>query len=205
MGGMNTFNDNDTRGILDLLEGVGGEGIVGSRRPSVGGGAKGFVLAEDANVSGRGYVYAFPGIINETTGDIEQDGDVPFKLWNWQSIISSPKYAKAGYAGVRSSNNWFLNGPCISGCQADGSIALDSIPAGEVGTAYSHTITGSAIDESTIDVDNLPDGLTYDSMTQEISGTPTTAGTTLITITATSDNACTITNIFELVVTEAPE
>ena len=31
MGGMNTFNDNDTRGILDLLEGVGGEGIAGGR------------------------------------------------------------------------------------------------------------------------------------------------------------------------------
>lgn len=33
MGGMNTFNDNDTRGILDLLEGVGGMSIIGGSRP----------------------------------------------------------------------------------------------------------------------------------------------------------------------------
>lgn len=162
-----------------------------------------FILAEDANVSGRGYVYAFPATINQTTGDIENPGDTPFKLWNWQSILSSPVYAKAGYAGIRSSNNVFLNGPCISGCQADGTIAVDAIPAGEVGTAYSHTVTGSTIDDTTIDVTNLPDGLTFDGVTNEISGTPTTAGTTLVTVTATSDNACVITKIVEFVVTEA--
>jgi len=203
MGGMNTFNDNDTRGILDLLEGVGGEGIVGTRRPSGGGGAKYFVLAEDANVSGRGYVYAFAAIINETTGDIESEDGTPFKLLNWQSVLSSPVYAKAGYAGVCSSNNIFLNGPCIGGCQADGSIATGSIPAGEVGTAYSHTVTGSTIDDTTLNVTNLPDGLSFNGTTNEISGTPTEAGTTLITVTATSDNACVITKIVEFVVTEA--
>jgi len=170
-----------------------------------GGDVSGFILAEDANVTGRGYVYAKPGSINETTGDIEPDGDTPFKLWNWQLILSSPTYAKAGYAGVRSSNNWFLNGPCVGGCQADGTLATGSIPAGEVGTAYSHTVTGTTIDDTTIDVTGLPDGLTFDGVTNEISGTPTTAGTTLVTVTATSDNACVITKIVEFVVTEAPE
>jgi hypothetical protein len=174
-------------------------------RPPSGGGAKAFILAEDANVTGRGYVYAFPAVINQTTGDIDTPGDTPFKLWNWQQMLSSPTYAKAGYAGVCSSNNIFLQGPCIDGCQANGTIATGSIPSGEVGTAYSHTVTGSTIDSTTIDVTGLPDGLTFDGDTNEISGTPTTAGTTLVTVTATSNNSCLITKIVEFVVTPEPE
>jgi hypothetical protein len=169
-----------------------------------GGGAKYFILAEDANVTGRGYIYAKPAAINQTTGDIEESGTALFKLWNWQLILTTPTYAKAGYSGVCSSNNIFLNGPCIGGCQANGSIATGDIPAGEVDAEYSHTVTGTTIDETTIDVTGLPAGLTYDAVTQEISGTPTEAGTTLITVTADADNGCPITKIVEFVVTESP-
>lgn len=162
-----------------------------------------FILAEDANVTGRAFVYAHPATLNETTGEITASSTTLIKLWNWQLILSSPKYAKAGYAGIRSSNNIFVNGPCVSGCQANGSINVASIPDGEVGTAYSHVVTGTHLHASTIEVASLPPGLTFNTLTDTISGTPTTAGTYLVKVTATSNNNCPITNITEVVI--APE
>jgi len=168
-----------------------------------------FELAEDANVTGRAYIYAYPALLDETTSDLTRDESIetPFKLYQWQLILGSPNYAKAGYTGIYSTDDQgrsvFVNGPCIGGCQADGTLNLD-LPAGEVGTAYSHTVTGTDIDDTTIDASNLPDGLTFDSVLNEINGTPTVAGTFLVVLTATSNNACAITNIMEVVITEAP-
>ena len=174
----------------------------------VGGPIDYFVLAEDASpLTGRAYMYAYRGDISESTSDINvaviDDTVTRFKLYHWNRILKITKYAKAGYSGICSRDvkgrMAFVNGACVTGCQADGSITLD-LPDGEVGVAYSHTMTGTTIDTSTIDVTGLPDGLTYDSLTQEISGTPTESGLFVLIITATSNNGCEITNAFELTI-----
>ena len=169
-----------------------------------------FILAEDASQSTRAYIYAWKADINEVTSAINIElidgAGTMFKLFHWESILRVAKYAKAGYGGIcekdRKNRMTFVDGPCIDGCQANGTIDLASIPEGVRGTAYSHTITGTNIDETTIDLSGLPDGLSYDAGTQTISGTPTESGTFVLIITAVSDNACDITNAFELVITE---
>jgi hypothetical protein len=71
MGGMNTFNDNDTRGILDLLEGVGGEGIVGGR----------------TRVSGIDLKHAYP-----------PSGGIPAATWNATTEAMTPGQASCRVA-----------------------------------------------------------------------------------------------------------
>lgn len=171
-----------------------------------------FVLAEDASpLTGRAYMYAYRGDISLTTSDINveiiDDASTMFKLYHWDRILKVTKYAKAGYSGICSHDvkgrMVFVNGGCVDGCQADGTITLD-LPDGQVGSAYSHTMTGTTIDTSTIAVTGLPDGLTYNSGTREISGTPTESGLFVLIITATSNNACEITNAFELTIDPEP-
>jgi type VI secretion system secreted protein VgrG len=69
-----------------------------------------------------------------------------------------------------------------------------ALPNGEVGTAYSETITasGSPALPFTFAVSNgaLPTGLSLDPMTGEITGTPTAFGTFNFTITATDTDGC---------------
>ena len=52
-----------------------------------------------------------------------------------------------------------------------------------------------------LSVSTLPTGLTFDGFTGTISGTPTVAGTTTVTVTATDSAGQTITDTFDLVVT----
>jgi subtilisin-like proprotein convertase family protein len=69
-----------------------------------------------------------------------------------------------------------------------------TLPNGTVGTAYDQTVSGSGgASPYTFAVTNgsLPTGLTLDSSTGQISGTPTAAGTFNFDITATDANGCT--------------
>ncbi len=70
----------------------------------------------------------------------------------------------------------------------------DSLPNGTVSAVYSQTITASggvAPYSYSVSTGTLPAGLTLDANTGEISGTPTAAGTSNFTITATDENDCT--------------
>lgn len=70
----------------------------------------------------------------------------------------------------------------------------DVLPAGVVGTAYSQTLTtngGTAPFAWSITAGTLPAGLTLDSATGEIAGTPTTDGVTVFTATVTDTAGCT--------------
>ena len=66
----------------------------------------------------------------------------------------------------------------------------ESLPDGEVGTVYSQTLTATGDPTITWNVTSgtLPAGLTLDTNTGTISGTPTTANTYSFTVTATNDS-----------------
>ena len=68
-------------------------------------------------------------------------------------------------------------------------ITTESLPDGEVGTVYSQTLTATGDPTITWNVtsDTLPAGLTLDTKTGTISGTPTAQGTSNFTVTATND------------------
>ncbi|MDW8412838.1 MAG: putative Ig domain-containing protein [Acidobacteriota bacterium] len=79
-----------------------------------------------------------------------------------------------------------------------------SLPAGTVGTAYSQTFTatgGTAPYTFSVSAGTLPPGLTLNSGTGVISGTPTTAGTYTFTVTATDTNGCTGSRNYTVTVT----
>jgi hypothetical protein len=72
--------------------------------------------------------------------------------------------------------------------------AAGSLTAGEVGTAYTQSVTasgGTAPYTYAVTNDALPAGLTLDTNTGEISGTPTAVETASFTITATDANSVT--------------
>ena len=73
------------------------------------------------------------------------------------------------------------------------SITTASLPAGQVGTAYSQTIQttgGTAPVTFTISVGSLPTGLTLNPTTGTISGTPIAQGTSSFTIRVTDAKSC---------------
>src|SRR3954454_6474900 len=76
-----------------------------------------------------------------------------------------------------------------------------TLPNGNVGTAYSQTVSGSggtAPYTFTISSGALPTGLVLNSASGAITGTPTTAGTFTFTITATDANGCTGSRLYTI-------
>lgn len=68
-------------------------------------------------------------------------------------------------------------------------ITTESLPDGEVGTAYSQTLTATGDTPITWSVSGtLPAGLSLDAVTGIISGPPTTEKTSTFTVTATNDS-----------------
>ncbi len=99
----------------------------------------------------------------------------------------------------------------IYGCQGTQTVSLQicpvvslsaaSLPAGTVGTAYSHTVSGSggaAPYNYDITSGTLPPGLGLNASTGVISGTPTQAVTRTFTVRATDANGCAGTRSYTL-------
>jgi alpha-tubulin suppressor-like RCC1 family protein len=85
------------------------------------------------------------------------------------------------------------------------SILTNSLPAAVTGTAYSETIEGYGTGTLTFAVDSgsLPDGLSLNASTGEVSGTPTKAGSYTFTVKMT-DDVGSDSETYTVVVREAP-
>ena len=77
---------------------------------------------------------------------------------------------------------------------------------GTVNTVYNQTVTASPAGSYTyaVTAGALPAGLSLNSATGAITGTPTTAGTTTFTITATGAGGCTGSQAYSLTITSTP-
>ena len=87
------------------------------------------------------------------------------------------------------------------------SIASDPLPGGEVGVVYAQTPSadgGSGALTWSVADGTLPDGLTLDPSTGEITGTPTTAGTSTFTLVATDGAGGTATQDESVAVAASP-
>ena len=87
-------------------------------------------------------------------------------------------------------------------------IITTSLPAATVNTAYSQTLTATGgtppLAWAVASGSTLPAGLTLDSSTGVLSGTPTATGTTTFTVDLTDANGATATDTFTLTVNAAP-
>jgi hypothetical protein len=79
-------------------------------------------------------------------------------------------------------------------------------PGGTVGTPYSYTVTATGTPTPTYSVTSgaLPVGLTLDSVTGEISGIPTTPGSSTVTITASNGVAPNVSTVSTISIAAAP-
>ena len=104
----------------------------------------------------------------------------------------------AGQTATRATSLTVIAGPTLS---------FAAPPDGEVGAAYSHTLTvsgGTAPYTWSVSSGSLPDGITLDAATGKLSGTPTTAGKATFTVTVTDASSQTATQATSLTVVAGP-
>jgi hypothetical protein len=185
---------------------TGGTGGRATLLPKVrGGSSRFFMLIEDSTSSTTAEFWAKQVV--DPTG--ASPSATPEKVTPWVAAG-----AQAGYIAMyeRINGKWYFSqGACFSICTTAGVLTVGTAPAGTVGVAYSHSVSGSGLtagDFSTVDFEGLPPGL--DHTAEAISGTPTEAGTFYVIVTATAPGSgdstgetCTLTKV--LVITIAPE
>ena len=118
--------------------------------------------------------------LNSTTGVIT---GTPTTAGNYNFTVTA-----TGSGGATGSQSYAVT------VAAPITITPATLPAGTVGTAYIQTITangGIAPFTYTVSIGTLPSGLTLNSTTGMISGTPTTAGNYNFTVTATGSGGAT--------------
>ncbi len=160
------------------------------------------------NCAATGTGLALPTITSTTPGSVCNSGTVDLSATasagtlNWYDVASggSSLYAGSTFTtpSISSTTSYWVDATDGNGCTSDRtevvatvtttpSITSSLTASGTTGNAFSYTITGTESPTS-FDATNLPDGLSINTSSGEISGTPTTAGTTDVTISAT--NAC---------------
>ena len=93
----------------------------------------------------------------------------------------------------------------VNAPDAPPTITTDTLPDGKVGEAYSHTLTATGTAPITWSIDGgLPAGLSLNADTGEISGTPTTAGTSTFTVKATNSAGSNTKELYITITKAAP-
>lgn len=130
-----------------------------------------------------------------------------FELYFHSQLLSSPKVARAGYKGMYGiddeGRDSFIGNPCIVSCTTTATIDPSSLTDSTVGAAYSGTVEVSDLNASGVTATNLPDGLSINATTGEITGTPTTAGESVVLFSGADSVGCTITVAKKIVISEA--
>lgn len=103
-------------------------------------------------------------------------------LWDQGAFLTGGSYPNSlGAVAANSPQAGYIMAPTIS---------AQSVPGGDVGTAYSYTVAVSGYPspapEFSVSAGTLPAGLSLDASTGAISGTPSAAATTDFTVTASN-------------------
>lgn len=140
-------------------------------------GIKYFVLAADATSCP---VWAYRARMQNDGTIVANDPAETFELYFHNQLLSAPKVARAGYSGQYGlddeGRDSFLGNPCIISCTTSAVINPSSLPNSTVGAAYTGTVSVSGLNATGVTATNLPPGLTINSTTGAVTGTPTTAG-----------------------------
>lgn len=170
-----------------------------------------FVLAEDIASSDQEEVRVWFGELDGGAEITRSGGQtVPVVLVNVNFCLSPVTgFARAGYSGMMVQNpdgdsRWVISATygCLNTCTVPSGYDIEqpTFPDATDGVSYGpETIVVTEVDVVT--VEGLPDGLTFDDGTFEISGTPTESGTFWITISGDA-GGCTITRLAPLTVLE---
>jgi hypothetical protein len=168
-----------------------------------------FILAEDIESASQEEVLVWFGKLETGVVPIIDDAfEDPETLINVGFCLSPiGKFARAGYYGKMQpeGDRWVpvATYGCLSACTPaeESNLPQPEFTDATVDEEFTFTIeiTGDITD---VNCSNLPDGLTFDSETLQITGTPTTAGYKWVTVTGTS-GGCTVTKLAKLTVLEA--
>lgn len=180
--------------------------LVGGDLEECGGGSlKYCVLAEDATSCP---VWAFRATMaDDGTVTTNEPSDL-FQLYFHSELLSAPKVARAGYTCMYGKDDdgrdSFIGNPCIVSCDTEAVIDGSGLPDGEVGTAYSGTVTATGLNGAGVTAFGLPPGLSINSTTGVITGIPTTAGTYLVMFAGQDSASCRVKDIEEIVIAPDP-
>ncbi len=153
--------------------------------------------------SGTGIV--FDGNAGAVYGNVTLQADLTIESGETLTIPSGASLDMGGHAITVKSGGKLEGTPSGGTVNYAPTITTQSLPGGTAGTAYHHTLEATGDTPITWSVTGgaLPDGLTLNENTGEISGTPATANTYNFTVTATNSSGSD-SEAFTIAVTPTP-
>ena len=190
------WSDKNNAGTSSLT--VSGNAVVDTRNSQILTNNEETAVQVGAGSDGNGGI-VFNGKSGTVYGDVTLQEDLEIK--SGESLTVGKDASLTVPDGKTLTNNGTINvesgGKLEGTTTGNGTLKIaptitttESLPDGEVGTVYSQTLTATGDPTITWNVTSgtLPAGLTLDTNTGTISGTPTTANTYSFTVTATNDS-----------------
>ncbi len=166
------------------------------------------------------FTYTLVSVQDSDTNDVSSDVTLNRTTG---AIFYTPEAAQAGkYVSINVKGDNLTDGTIgnviititVGAVPSDGNsapIVENPIPdqSGTVGEAFSYTFGADVFadadgDNLTYTAAPLPNGITFTAGTRTFSGTPTTAGTTSVVVAADDSKGGTVTETFDIVITEVP-